>query len=589
MDNIQLRDAEHATDNDVYENLLDGNLYLYPNTQAFPTQIVNDDYHPYPDVNEYLINHGNIEVEVPILSEDDYDPLNPEYHYIYFRDGSYFKVQLDQEFTEIGGFLNRASINKWFGYKDPDTGVITEVSLGTIGTFSGVKPIYVSDGQGGYNIEYYNMIPGADCFAYGIAVRPDGFPKVGEYFIPKTWNNTLLRYDQYFNVLTRNIATNGNMWIALQDTAPISGDMTLYDYLASNEAGGQVYPGDSSTEGGGDGDYLHRDAVITIPPDPDHFAIDFGFISIYNASEADLKALAQWLWSANFTDNINKNYIDPFNNILALVMVNLDLNIADTSQLKIGNTNSLISMHKLSGSDQIQHVDYGWIDVKERWGSFLDYNTTFTIWLPFIGFRSLKPDDMVDGEINVYYKVDLLTGDAVCYIRTRKNSKRSKSLEKILYCYNCNVFTQIPISGANYMNYYNQQLQASASGINNYVGSLGKIMSGDIINGVTSLLTGQQLAKREYETAKPDYGRGGNLSGNAGAHGVKYPYIIISEAMPQTDSNYNHLHAIPSKLYKKLGDLTGYTIVDEIEISFDCKDDEEKNEIIRLLKNGVYI
>ena len=295
-----------------------------------------------------------------------------------------------------------------------------------------------------------------------------------------------------------------------------------------------------------------------------------------------MQAIAAWLWSDDFDENIKLNFVSPFENIIALSLIPWGLTTV-AGILRIGNVDSGIPVARVV--NQYDEVNCGSINVLEYWGSFLDYNATYSIWLPYIGFRSLKPDDMVNGTIGVVYHIDILTGCVVAYIWTIKED----GIKHVLYTYSGNMNYNVAFSGANFMSMYNQQLAATTSGINNAVQSIGKALSGDI-TGAVDLLTGQAQAKRQYETAKPDYGRGGNGSGNAGIFGIRYPYIVQCLPIGQPPENYEAYQGVPSMITAELGDLTGYTEIDTVicDTLTRCTQDE-KNTIISLLKSGVII
>ena len=355
----------------------------------------------------------------------------------------------------------------------------------------------------------------------------------------------------------------------------------VVDFLAGEQAEPEHFPGDPSGSGGGTGWFISENDTIDIPPLPSVQAIDFGFSTLYNPTTAQMQAIAAWLWSDDFDENIKLNFVSPFDNIIALSLIPCGLTTV-AGILRIGNVDSNIPVLRVT--KQYDEVDCGSINVLEYWGSFLDYNATYSIWLPYIGFRSLKPDDMVNGEIGVVYHIDILTGCVVAYIWTRKED----GIKHVLYTYSGNMNYNVAFSGANFMAMYNQQLAATTSGINNAVQSIGKALSGDI-TGAVDLLTGQAQAKRQYETAKPDYGRGGNGSGGAGIFGIRYPYIVQCLPIGQVPDNYMTLNGVPSQTYAKLSTLSGYTEIDRVIVNtLTCTEDEQK-QIVSLLKEGVIL
>lgn len=356
----------------------------------------------------------------------------------------------------------------------------------------------------------------------------------------------------------------------------------IVDWLCGQFSPPTEYPGDASNTGGGSGYFYSQNDVIDIPALPSIQAIDFGFATIYNPSIANIQAIASWLWSDDFDEAIKLNYISPFDNIVGLSIV--PVNVSSVSGiLRVGNVDSNIAVPRVTA--QYGEIDCGTLDVHEFWGSFLDYNASYSIYLPFIGYRALKPDDMVNGELGVVYHYDLLTGIVVAFIWARKED----GIKHVLYTYSGNMFYNVAFSGANFMSLYNQQLSATTSGINNAMSSVGQIASGNIAGGLTSLITGTQQAQRQYDTAKPDYGRGGNNGGNAGLFGIRYPYLIQSLPIGQTPKNYKNLQGIPSQIYKKLGDLTGYTEIDAVIVNTLTCTEEEQLQIIQQLKEGVIL
>ena len=357
----------------------------------------------------------------------------------------------------------------------------------------------------------------------------------------------------------------------------------VVDFLAGEQAEPEHFPGDASGGGGGSGWFISQNDVIDIPALPSIQAIDFGFSKIYNPSVAQMQSIASWLWSDDFDENIKLNFVSPFENIVTIALVPWGLYTV-AGIMRIGNVDSNIAVPIVTR--QYDEVNCGSINVLEYWGSFLDYNATYSIYLPYIGFRSLKPDDFVNGDLGVVYHIDNLTGCVVAFIWAIKED----GIKHVLYSYSGNMFYNVAFSGANYMSMYNQQLSATTSGINNAVQSIGKALGGDILGGVTSLLTGQAQAKREYETAKPDYGRGGNGSGNAGIFGIRYPYLVQCLPIGQPPKDYTKLQGIPAQINCKLSTLTGYTEVETANVSqlTSCTD-SEKDEILTLLKGGVYL
>ena len=511
----------------------------------------------------------------PIILSVDTSGTTPNESVITFRDGSVFG----------------------FGYKGTTSGNFFDVYCFT--NIKGYEPI----GQTVCGSDY-NWISDYGAITYFERQSPQGLTEVVNitkyglaFVIPVNSSGQIITDEYYMMQVTHPInglaqiggvpwTFNYNDYIPWEQRGEFGYPQLnshVVDYLAGEQAEPEHFPGDSSGGGGGSGWFISQNDVIDIPALPSIQAIDFGFSKIYNPSVAQMQSIASWLWSDDFDENIKLNFVSPFENIVTIALVPWGLTTV-AGIMRIGNVDSNIAVPIVTR--QYDEVNCGSINVLEYWGSFLDYNATYSIYLPYIGFRSLKPDDFVNGDLGVVYHIDNLTGCVVAFIWAIKED----GIKHVLYTYSGNMFYNVAFSGANYMSMYNQQLSATTSGINNAVQSIGKALGGDILGGVTSLLTGQAQAKREYETAKPDYGRGGNGSGNAGIFGIRYPYLVQCLPIGQPPKDYTKLQGIPAQINCKLSTLTGYTEVETANVSqlTNCTD-SEKDEILTLLKGGVYL
>ena len=546
---------------EALDNVRAGNVALSDNTRFTVGR--------YNYIDDIMLDKPTIVLEIQTIVG------TPTEAVITFRDGSIFGFGYTG--NDSGNFHNVYIFVNIKGYP-----VIGQTTYGTDYTWKHDNGIlnYVEWTPQGSSL---TIAGDADrcAMSFGIPVGRDGNIDPSEYMIWEILYPTHATSSLGVESWTYSY-NNSFYWETRGEFGYLQSQSHVVDFLAGEQAEPEHFPGDPSGSGGGTGWFISENDTIDIPPLPSIQAIDFGFSTLYNPTTAQMQSIAAWLWSDDFDENIKLNFVSPFENIIALSLIPWGLTTV-AGILRIGNVDSGIPVARVV--NQYDEVNCGSINVLEYWGSFLDYNATYSIWLPYIGFRSLKPDDMVNGTIGVVYHIDILTGCVVAYIWTRKED----NIKHVLYTYSGNMNYNVAFSGANFMSMYNQQLAATTSGINNAVQSVGKALSGDI-TGAVDLLTGQAQAKRQYETAKPDYGRGGNGSGNAGIFGIRYPYIVQCLPIGQVPDNYMSLNGVPSQTYAKLSTLSGYTEIDRVitDTLTSCTA-EEKEQIIRLLKNGVVL
>jgi hypothetical protein len=81
----------------------------------------------------------------------------------------------------------------------------------------------------------------------------------------------------------------------------------------------------------------------------------------------------------------------------------------------------------------------------------------------------------------------------------------------------------------------------------------------------------------------------GSLGANAGALGIRIPYLIITHPVAYDAYRYQNQHGYPLNQTVVLGSLSGYTRVKDIHLAgIPCTDDELE-QIESLLKDGVII
>ncbi len=326
--------------------------------------------------------------------------------------------------------------------------------------------------------------------------------------------------------------------------------------------------GDNTGTGGGGGTYQSRNDMIGIPPLPTLSALDSGFVSLYAPTSSQMHSIATWLWSSGFYDNILKNYSDPFNNILGLWLSPVTPPSVE-SDFHVGNLNSNVAANKVSAN--YMERSCGQIQINKFYNSFADYENyrAFKLFLPYYGIVDISTDDVMGGTINVTYHIDLFTGSATIYVLTNRSG-----IPHVTHQYSTNIYSQIPFSGVNMMSYYNQSISSAANIISN--GMSGNVTA--MTNGVMGLIN-----------AHPTYGGARGLGSTSGFMGIQYPYLIECRSIRDMPKNYNKYNGIPLNQRRQVSELSGYTVFDSIYVAIDHASESERDEINKILKEGVIL
>lgn len=284
--------------------------------------------------------------------------------------------------------------------------------------------------------------------------------------------------------------------------------------------------------------------------------------AIYNPTLSQLNSLGAWLWSSNFIDQLLKIFNDPMQAIIGLHKVYASPNISGSGNIKVGYLDSGV-LSNIVGN-QYTYIDCGTVSLREYYGNILDYSpyTTVQLYLPFIGIVSLDIADVSRSSINVKYGVDVLTGACLASVSVQRDNAGG-----VLYQYSGNCACQYPLSSGSYMGM-----------VTGAIGAIGSLARGNIIG------TGLSIAGMHTNIE-----HSGGFSGNAGAMGIKKPYLIISRPQSVINDGFPSIQGYPSNYFTRLGDCSGFTQIAECHVENIPATDKELDKIKDLLKEGVII
>lgn len=284
--------------------------------------------------------------------------------------------------------------------------------------------------------------------------------------------------------------------------------------------------------------------------------------SIYNPTLEQVNQFGSWLWSSNFVEQLKKLFNDPMQAIIGLHKVYSPVQTTGQGTIKCGYLDSGVPCKLVS--EQYVTVDCGSVDMQEYFGNVFDYPpyTEISIYLPFIGIRQLDPSDVMRSTISVKYHIDVLTGACLAEVNVQRDASGGT-----LYTFSGDAAVRYPVSSGSYM--------GIVSGL---IGVATSIVSGNLLpalGGATRLHT--------------NVDRSGSFTGNSGAMGSKVPYIIISRPQAAMANKFETLSGYPSNTYTQLSACKGFTQVKYCHVENLSATETEKNEIERMLKEGVIL
>lgn len=289
--------------------------------------------------------------------------------------------------------------------------------------------------------------------------------------------------------------------------------------------------------------------------------------TVYNPTESEIQSFGAWLWSPNFVDQLLKMFNDPMQAIISLHKVFCSPSVSGRDNITVGYLDSGVDANVVSG--QYVTVNCGSVNLAEQYQSVFDYPpyTDVTIYLPFVGFVRLDANDVMRGTVNVTYHIDVLTGACLAEVSVTRDM-----FGGVIYQYSGDCSVHYPLSSGSYMGIVSALL-----------GVAGTVASGGALAPMAiGMAAGAMRGHANVE-------RSGSLSGNAGAMGIKKPYLVIQRPQINTPAEFEKFTGKPSNYTVTIGECTGYIKCKEVHVLNTPATESETQELVSLLKEGVIL
>ena len=295
--------------------------------------------------------------------------------------------------------------------------------------------------------------------------------------------------------------------------------------------------------------------------------------SIYNPSVAEVKSLGSWLWSTNFVDQLLKMFNNPMDAIISLHKIYGTPHIGGRQNIKVGYLDSGVAANVVD--EQYITINCGTVNLYEVFANIFDYApyTELNLYLPFVGIVTLDVADVMRGQVNVIYHIDVITGAVLVEVKVIRDAGAGG----VIYQYTGSCAEHYPLSSGSYMG-----IVTGAAGIAGGVAAT--IATG---GAAAPMLLG---AAAGLGGMHANIQKSSSFTANAGAMGIKKPYFIISRPQTAMANNYGHYVGHGSNTLVTLNSLSGYIKVKDIYLDNNPgMTDEEQQMLKTVLKEGVVL
>lgn len=351
--------------------------------------------------------------------------------------------------------------------------------------------------------------------------------------------------------------------------------------------------------GGGEGDHKLPDEGVPVPGLPEYGAAGVNWLTVYKMTQFQINEFGQELIDPDVWTIVKSFFTDPLDAIIGITLIPCDAPSTRTKHPEVGGG---ITGHTWANAYPVLNTEFVEIDcgnllIQPYWDSAFDFDpfTKFSLFLPFVGFKPIKADDIMGGNIGVKYHVNVMTGDCTAFV-TRTAASESiygPMLPQVIGEYNGNCAIRVPIGRVSHDAAIDASMRLMATGLGMIGGAIAGQALGDPMNIGASQVSGQisGATMTAVNGMKQGIERSGSLGGSAGYMGNLKPFLIRTIPRQYLPDNYKQLNGYPANKGGTLNHYSGsgFQAIETIELDNLPAYDNEIDEIRTLLKGGVLV
>ena len=353
----------------------------------------------------------------------------------------------------------------------------------------------------------------------------------------------------------------------------------------------------------------------------------------YAMTAAQVASFSNQLWNTSILDIISRYFEKPTDVVISLMSYPFEVQSTETASQISFNWISDWSSVYVTGhviTQELQTLDFGYIDIDRYSGTFYDYQpySSVQLYLPYIGFVPLKMNEIIGRRLYLKYIVDVITGDFSAIIETSwpDQSHGDETTIPIIATYQGSLAKALPLSQQDMFNIYKKGAEiaitgaiAATAGIASY-GAAAEAREASVaaqsFEEAGANLASTMAEQRSYIAAQQSrtmlrtakraaaatgvntmYAvshantpivRSGNLDGIAGRTSMQEAFVIISVPDQNVSGNQGIL-GYPTNLPGPLENYAGYTEVRDIRIKSAAATESEIAEIEEIVRGGIII
>lgn len=351
--------------------------------------------------------------------------------------------------------------------------------------------------------------------------------------------------------------------------------------------------------GGGEGGHTLPNDPVPIPSLPEIGVASVNWLTVYKMTVTEINSFGQAMLDPRGWDALKQYFNNPLEAIVNIMLIPASAPVAGARTPVVGRGEAAYSWPQAYPiiHEEFATIECGAITIEPYWDSAFDFDpyTKFQLFLPFLGFKPLRADDIMGCRVRVVYHVNVMTGEFTAFVARNAiaGDFYGPVADQVIGEYNGNMGMRVPIGRLSADAAIDASMRLMSSAIGLGAGAALGAALGDPSN-VSGSQAGSQIASATMTAVtgpKTHLERSGNLGGGSGYLGNMKPFIIREIPRQFMPKNYRILEGYPANIGGTLYHYkdTGYQAVEAILLDGLNAYDSEINEIKSILKGGVLV
>lgn len=330
-----------------------------------------------------------------------------------------------------------------------------------------------------------------------------------------------------------------------------------------------------------------EEAKKTLPNELPPVSYPVGLAKIYELNSGQVVRLGNALWKEDTIADLKSIWAnDPLSAIVSFRQLFVDPANNGTANITLG----YVEMDDGQGAITVPVITQRYqtfqcgIEVISRYfNDVRDYQTTISIYLPFIGIKQLDVYEVMGSQLRVVYNVDVITGDCVAILSINRDELNDN---KVIAMFEGNVSAAIPLTASDKSQLYRNIASVGTKTI----GAIANGVAGNVSGAISSAAGAAEGAINTALSHNISIQSSGSITGNIGAMCFKKPYLIIERPKPYDAQIREKYEGRPANTTTQIKNLSGFCKIKAIHLdNITSATREEINEINRLLLSGIIV